>query len=136
MHVQYSCCAAISCQLSQDRRTEVRKQLANQGRTGCLSRVALYVALYGRRVGLHDFDAPRELLQVLEARRPGGIAAQRLAYRLGELRRLRSFHADQRYARLPVLEPDLDAIGGVRVDHDAVLLPYASDGRDAVGMGA
>src|SRR6266853_386073 len=103
------------------------------GGLGC---VALYVALYGRRIRTHDFHSLREFLQILEARRPRGIAPQRLADGLRELRRLRRFHADERDALLAVLEPDLDAIGGVRVDHDPVVLPHAADGGQPVRVRA
>src|SRR6266704_1878358 len=40
------------------------------------------------------------------------------------------------HARLPLLEPDLHAVGRVRVDHHSVVLPNAPDGRDYVGMRA
>src|SRR5712691_4926727 len=75
-----------------------------------LGRVALDVALYGRRI--------------------------RFADGLREFRRLRRLHAHERRALFPVLEPDLDAVGRVRIDHDAAVLPNAADGCEAVRVGA
>src|SRR6266853_473218 len=44
-----------------------------------LGRVALDVAPYGRRIRIYDFHSLRQFLEVLEARRPRGIAAECLA---------------------------------------------------------
>src|SRR5258708_2694805 len=101
-----------------------------------LGRVALDVAPYGRGIRIHEFHSLRQFLEVLEARRPRGIAAERLADGLREFRGLRRLHAHERHALFPVLEPDLDAVGRVRVDHDAVVLPNAPDGCEAIRVRA
>src|SRR5712671_2198070 len=82
-----ACCVAVPCQLSQDRRLDGEKRSTNQGNAPIalsempprLGRVALDVALYGRGICIHDFHSLRQFLEVLEARRPRGIAAERFA---------------------------------------------------------
>src|SRR5207249_11343303 len=101
-----------------------------------LGRVALDVAPYARSISIHDFHSLRQFLQVLESRRPNGIAAECFADGLGEFRGLRGFHAAERDTLLAVLEPDSDPVRRMRVDHHAVVLPDAPDGREAVGVGA
>ena len=65
-----------------------------------------------------------------------GLAAQCLVDRRCKLCRQRRLDADQRHAGIAPLEPDLDAVGGVRVDDDAVELRNAAYRREAIGMRA
>src|SRR6266700_1110369 len=65
-----------------------------------------------------------------------GLAAQRLADRRRKLCRQRRLDADQRHAGIALLEPELDAVGGVRVDDDAVAPGDATYRGEAIGMRA
>src|SRR5580765_6183360 len=87
-------------------------------------------------VRVHHLHSLRQFLQALEAPGAPGIAPQRFADGLGEFRRLRGFHADERNAFVPVLEPDLDAVGRVRIDHDAIVLPHPAYRCDPVRVRA
>src|SRR5207237_5277710 len=53
-----------------------------------------------------------------------------------KLCRQRRLDADQRHVGMASLEPDLDAVGGVRIDDDAVALLDAAYRREAIGMRA
>src|SRR5205823_13868781 len=64
------------------------------------------------------------------------LASQRLTDRRRKLCRQRGLDADQRHAGIASLEPDLDAVGGVRVDDDAVASRNAAYRREANGMRA
>src|SRR5205085_1598271 len=88
------------------------------------------------RARWHALDSLRQALEPLEARRPRRGLAERLDDRRLELRRLRGLQADHPVARLARAQRDLHAVGGVRIDHLAVLLLHQTDGGDAVGMRA
>src|SRR5512139_391666 len=87
-------------------------------------------------VGVHEVLLLRLRFQIRQFGRAHRIDAERLADRVLELGGLRGFHADQRHAGLAVLEPDLEAVGGVRVDHGAVHLVHGADGVHAVSVAA
>src|SRR5258706_1844465 len=93
-------------------------------------------ALERRGVLVDHREALRQLLQVLEAARPLGLLAERLAQRVGELRRRGGLEADQRLSGARVLQADLDTVGGMRVDDHAVLREHPADGGDAIGVRA
>src|SRR5512141_1105683 len=74
--------------------------------------------------------ALRSVLDPRVSGRSRGLPAKRLAYCRGELGRQRGLDADQRNTLFALLEPDLDAVGGVRVDDDTIIVGYRLDRRD------
>nr|GEU28576.1 hypothetical protein [Tanacetum cinerariifolium] len=86
-------------------------------------------------VGLHDREFLRQVFDVLEAGGTLGVLAQRVEDGFVELGGQRGFQHDHRHARLQVFARDLDAVGGMGVDHDAVIVGHVADGVQAVVMG-
>eukprot|EP01022_Parablepharisma_sp_SALTPOND_P029697 TRINITY_DN743_c1_g3_i1.p1 TRINITY_DN743_c1_g3~~TRINITY_DN743_c1_g3_i1.p1 ORF type:complete len:1024 (-),score=374.04 TRINITY_DN743_c1_g3_i1:652-3723(-) len=86
-------------------------------------------------LGGYDLEALRQRLDVLEAGRTVGVAAQGFADGFVELGRQCSFQHDHGHPRGKVLTRHLDAVGGVGIDRDAVGLFGEADGLQAVGMG-
>src|SRR2546422_7124396 len=96
----------------------------------------LQIALDRRGVALHDREALRQLLQVLEAFRALRLAAERLAQRRRELGGLRGLEADQRDPRFALFHSDFHSVGGMRIDHHAELVVDLLDGAQSIGVRA
>src|SRR3954465_9199933 len=77
---------------------------------------SFYMALDELGVGRNNLAALRQLLQAGEFRRTLRLAPEGLADRLRKFDRQRGLQADQRHAGLAVLEADLHAVGGMRID--------------------
>ncbi len=107
------------------------------------ARVQATAPARGFDVRLHAVDGRRQhvallrpLLEVREGRRTLGLAAERLLDRRAEFGGQRRLDAHERHARVAPLEPDLEPVGGVRIDDDLVPAMQAADRRDAVGVRA
>src|SRR6266513_6220156 len=94
----------------------------------------LYIPLDGRGVGLHDREALRQSLQVLETGRPLRLAAERLTQGRGELRRQRGLKAHQGNPALAMLQAHLHAVRGMRIDHHPEFIEDLLDGSETVGV--
>src|SRR6185295_147387 len=82
--------------------------------------VFFHVALERSGIRLYDFEALRQFLQLRQTRGTRRLAAERLADGIRELGRQRGLQADERHAGIAMRQPHFHAIGGVRVDGDAV----------------
>src|SRR2546428_5664707 len=96
----------------------------------------LQIALDRRGVALHDREALRQLLQVLEAFRALRLAAERLAQRRRELGGLRSLEADQRDPRFALFHSDFHSVGGMRIDYHAEPVVNLLDGAQSISLAA
>src|ERR1700719_2279216 len=73
--------------------------------------------LHRGAVGGQSYKSLRQRFETLVRRRSLRLVSQCLLYRRRKLGRQRGFDADERHAGFAMLEPDLDAIRGVRIDH-------------------
>src|SRR5690606_32157498 len=94
------------------------------------------VALEPLDVGRHALEALRQRLDTLVAGWARRLDADRLADRLGELRRLRRLQADHRHAGLAPVARDMQPVGRVRIDDDAVALVHRANRRQTIGVRA
>ena len=83
-------------------------------------------------IGSDALEAPRQLLDASERRWPFGLAAQRLDEGGRELDRQRGLEHEHGLARPAQAARDLQAVGGVRVQGDAVVLGGVADGGQPV----
>ena len=94
------------------------------------------VGFDGGNVGLHQREAPRQVLDAPQRRRWLGVLAGGFADGFGELGRQRGFQHQHRHTGPQVSARDLQAVGRVGVDQHAALTPGLADGGQSVGMGA
>ena len=90
----------------------------------------------GSSIGWQGSDLLGERLYAFQRCRAQWVTIKGFPYGLGKLNGLRGFQNDGRQVFDVVVLRDFHAIGGVRVDHDLMVLPNLANGRQAISMGA